>query len=107
MEGVDRLWGKRCWWWWGAAFSCARGGGLGLKTRKPKPSRRGSIMGAPLGAAVGNDGRRWLGGGHGVVVAVGLFVRLRKRGRRVLGRKPKTELPGLGYGCAVGSSCGE
>ena len=26
--GVDRLWGKRSWWWWGAAFSCAREGGL-------------------------------------------------------------------------------
>jgi hypothetical protein len=63
-------------------------------------------MGAPLEAAVGSDGGRWLSGGHGVVVAVGLFVRLRKRGQRVLGLKPKTEQPGLGYGCVVGSSCG-
>jgi hypothetical protein len=62
-------------------------------------------MDAPLGAAVGGDRRRWLGGGFEVVVAEG-FVRLHERGQRVLGLKPKNEPLGLDYRSTIGNGCG-
>jgi hypothetical protein len=41
----------RQWWWWGGAFAnCEAEEGVGAKN--PKPSRRGSISGAPCQTAV-------------------------------------------------------
>jgi hypothetical protein len=73
----------------------------------PKPSRRGSVTGAPLEMAAGDDGRGWWGGFYKVRVVAGCCGWSRKRGRQVLGLKLETEPLGLGFGSAGENSGGE
>jgi hypothetical protein len=45
--------------------------GEGVCAKRPKPSRRGSISGAPCETAKGDGAEGWCGGAYEVVVVVG------------------------------------
>jgi hypothetical protein len=57
--------------------------GAGFEAKNTKPSRWGSVSGAPMEMATGGDGRRWWSGAYKVAAAAGCRVRSRKWGRRV------------------------
>ena len=61
----------------------------GVWVKNPKPSRRGSVSGAPCGTGTGDVAWGWHGGAYEVMV-VGGAVRSRNAGRgRWLGRNSK------------------
>jgi len=69
--------------------------------KKQKPSRRGSISGAPLGTAAEGDGGMGWGSVYQVVVVVELCVRETQGRGRGLGQKTETEPSWLGFVRAV------
>ena len=70
--------------------------GCGVKT--PKPSRRSSVMDAPLETAPGGSGgSRWDGRYEAVVFVGWRSCRTRGRGRSLV-QKRETEPPGLDFG---------
>ena len=78
----------RWWWRWGIAFANVRQE-RGVWAKKSKPSRRGSILGAPYKTAKGDCAEGWCGGVYEVVAGVGLCA-CEMRGREgVLGQNPK------------------
>jgi hypothetical protein len=80
-------------WRWrrGAAFDRTSGGG-GLSSKSPKPSRWGSVLGAPMEKVAGVDEGRYLGGTYEVVAMVGRHVRQRGAGEGVGAENPKPRM---------------
>src|ERR1700728_2112826 len=96
-SGVVRM---RWRWCGGAVFGRTSGGGrFGAKCLKP--SHWGSVSGTLLEMALEGDGERWRGGVYEMAVVWWCRVWSPKRGRWVWDTNPKTEPPGLGFGCAV------
>jgi len=88
MEGRGEPWGVP---WLQPFDGVRRRGRWGAK--RPKLSRLGSISGALLGMAVGDDGGRRFGGAYAVMGAAGWHV---------WGQNLKTEPLGLDFGLAHG-----
>jgi len=97
MEGRGEPWGVP---WLQPFDGVRRRGRWGAK--RPKLSRLGSISGALLGMAVGDDGGRRFGGAYAVMGAAGWHVWLCKWEQRVWGQNLKTEPLGLDFGLAHG-----
>jgi hypothetical protein len=70
---------------------CKRKVGEGVWTKKSKPSRRGSISGAPYETAKGDGAEGWCGGVYEVAVAVGLCAHETRGKEEGFGPKPKTQ----------------
>jgi hypothetical protein len=85
-------------WWCGGVYEAAAAVGLcaretrgreGVLGQIPKPSRRGSISGAPYRMAKGDDAEWWCGGVYEAAAAVGLCARETRGREGVLGQIPK------------------
>jgi len=61
----------------------------GVWAKKSKPSRRGSISGAPYKTAKGDGAEGWCGGVYEVAAAVGLCARETRGREGVLGQNSK------------------
>ena len=66
-----------------------REAGEGVWAKKSKPSRRGSISGAPYKTAKGDGAEGWCGGVYEVAAAVGLCARETRGREGVLGQNSK------------------
>jgi hypothetical protein len=72
----------------------------------PKPSRWGSVLGAPMEMAAGMDEGRLLGCVYVVAAAVGRRVRSRKRGQRFMAKIPKPSRWGSVLGAPMEMAAG-
>jgi hypothetical protein len=97
MEGRGEPWGVP---WLQPFDGVRRRGRWGAK--RPKLSHLGSISGAPLEMATGDNGGRWFGGAYEVMGAAGWHVWPCKRERRVWGQNLETEPLGLDFRLAHG-----
>ena len=67
----------------------------GVWAKKSKPSRRGSISGAPYKTAKGDGAEGWCGGVYEVAAVVGLCARETQGREGVLGQNSKPSCCGL------------
>jgi hypothetical protein len=84
-----------------------REAGEGAWAKKPKPSRRGSISGAPYELAKGDGAEGWCGGVYEVAAAVGLCARETGARQGVLGQHPKPSRCGSIWGAPCETATGE
>ena len=81
----------------GGAVRSRNGSQGGVGPKKPQPSCRGSVAGAPCETATGEGAYGWHGGASEVVVVVGWCVR-ETRGAERVGQKNRNRAPWLGFG---------
>ena len=83
-------------YWEGVIGSGMRGGLFGVKNQKP--SRGGSVLASEMRAGLILGRRDPIGAGYVEVEVLGGHDRVRREGRLIWGKKPKTEPWGLGFG---------